>query len=126
MEQAIFIVGNGAIGKALAVFLKLQGKNVIILRGSVDDGSTTVEKIRVILSDMTLLEAEIEISTLSSFHSLDGVVVLTNKSFGNPDLAEALRPKINSSPLVILQNGLGVEQVFTDQFFPVSAVIPVS
>lgn len=118
MEQAIFIVGNGAIGKALAVFLKLHGKNVVILRGSVDDGSSVIEKTRVVLADQSILEAEVEISTLSRFAKLDGVVVLTNKSFGNPDLAGALKPKINASPLVILQNGLGVEQAFTDQLFP--------
>lgn len=118
MEQAIFIVGNGAIGKALAVFLKLQGKNVAILRGSVDDGSSFIEKITVVLADQTALEADVEISTLSRFETLEGIVVLTNKSFGNPDLAKALKPKINASPLVILQNGLGIEQVFTDQIFP--------
>lgn len=118
MGQSIFIVGNGAIGKALAVFLKLQGKTVVILRGSVDDGSSVIEKIMVILADQTTLEADIAVSTLSRFDTLDGLVVLTNKSFGNPALAEALKPKINTSPLVILQNGLGVEQVFTDLDFP--------
>jgi 2-dehydropantoate 2-reductase len=117
MEPSIFIVGNGAIGKALAVFLKLQGKNVVILRGSVDDGRSVIERITIVLADQSLLEADIEISTLSRFAMLDGIVVLTNKSFGNPDLANALKPKINTSPLVILQNGLGVERVFTDQHF---------
>jgi len=118
MEQSIFIVGNGAIGKALAVFLKLQGKNVVILRGSVDDGSSAIEKFTVVLADQSTLEADIEISTMSRFKALDGIVVLTNKSFGNNDLALALKPKINTSPLVILQNGLGVEQAFTDHRFP--------
>jgi 2-dehydropantoate 2-reductase len=118
MEQSIFIVGNGAIGRALAVFLKLQGKNVAILRGSVDDGSSVIEKISVILADRSVLEADIEISTLSRFATLDGIVVLTNKSFGNGDLALSLKPKIDTSPLVILQNGLGIEQVFTYQQFP--------
>lgn len=118
MNKTIFIVGNGAIGKALAVFLKLQGKNAVILRGSVDDGSSVIEKITVVLADQSTLEAEVETSTLSRFATLDGMVVLTNKSFGNEDLALALKPKINTSPLVILQNGLGVEQVFTDHEFP--------
>lgn len=118
MNQSIFIIGNGAIGKALAVFLKLQGKNVVILRGSVDDGSSVIERINVVLADQSTLEADMEISTLSRFPALDGIVVLTNKSFGNGDLALALKSKINSSPLVILQNGLGVEQVFTDHEFP--------
>lgn len=118
MRQSIFIIGNGAIGKALAVFLKLQDRDVTLLRGSIDDGSSHIEKISVQLADQTLLEAEIEISTLSRFETLDGIVVLTNKSYGNADLSFSLKPKIKASPLVILQNGLGVEQVFTDQFFP--------
>ncbi len=117
MGRSIFIIGNGAIGKALAVFLKLKGENVVILRGSVDDGSSNMEKIRIILADQSLLEADVGITTLSRFDVLDGMVVLTNKSFGNPDLAGALKSKINTSPLVILQNGLGVEQEFTDQHF---------
>jgi 2-dehydropantoate 2-reductase len=89
-----------------------------MLRGSVDDGSSYIEKISIILADQSLLEADIEITTLSRFATLDGIVVLTNKSFGNQDIALALKPKINTSPLVILQNGLGVEQVFTDNQFP--------
>jgi 2-dehydropantoate 2-reductase len=118
MERSIFIVGNGAIGKVLAVFLKLQDKNVVIIRGSVDDGSSVIEKISVVLADQSTLEANIEVTTLNRFATLDGIVVLTNKSFGNGDLAQALKSKINTSPLVILQNGLGVEQVFTEQQFP--------
>jgi 2-dehydropantoate 2-reductase len=118
MEQSVFIIGNGAIGKALAVFLKLKGKNVILLRGSINDGSSHTEKISVQLADQSLLEADIEVSTLSRFATLEGIVVLTNKSYGNADLALALKPKINASPLVILQNGLGIEQVFTDLLFP--------
>ncbi len=118
MEQPIFIIGNGAIGKALAVFLKLQGKNVILVRGSVDDGSSIVERIVVVLADQRVLEADIEVATISKFDVLDGIIVLTNKSFGNDALALTLKSKVNNSPLVILQNGLGIEQVFTDQGFP--------
>ena len=118
MEQPIFIIGNGAIGKALAVFLKLQGKNVTLLRGRVDDGSSVIEKINVVLADQRILEAEIEVTTIGRFAALNGIVVLTSKSFGNETLASALKPKINNSPLVILQNGLGVEQVFTNQAYP--------
>jgi 2-dehydropantoate 2-reductase len=114
----IYIIGSGAIGKVLAVSLKLDNKNVILLRGSVDDQSTSVEKIQISLDDQTALEAMIEVSTLSNFSVLDGIVVLTNKSFGNANLAKALKGKTNNSPVVILQNGLGVEQVFMDNNFP--------
>ena len=40
MEERIFIIGAGAVGKALAVFLKLEGRSVCIIRGSMDNLST--------------------------------------------------------------------------------------
>ncbi len=117
-EKNIYIVGAGAIGKALAVFLKLENKHVTILRGSVDDKSSYTETIQIELPDKTKLEAEIEVSTLSNFSELNGVIVLANKSYGNTNLAQVLKGKVNSSPIVILQNGLGVEQPFIDNDFP--------
>lgn len=50
---------------------------------------------------------------------LNGIIVLTNKSFGNQNLAAALKGKTGQSPIVILQNGLGVEDVFANNGFPV-------
>lgn len=118
MKNKIFVIGFGAIGKALAVSLRLDGKNVVILRGSVDDESSRAEQIQVVLNDGTTLEAEIEVSTVSRFSRLDGIVVLTNKSYGNENLSRALKSKTNRSPIVILQNGLGVERPFMDGGFP--------
>lgn len=118
MKNKIFVVGFGAIGKALAVSLQLDGRDVVILRGSVDDASSRAEQIQVALSDGTTLEAEIEVSTLSRFPNLEGIVVLTNKSYGNEDLSRTLKGKTNSSPIVILQNGLGVERSFVERDFP--------
>jgi 2-dehydropantoate 2-reductase len=116
--QTIYIIGAGAIGKVLTVFLKLQGKNVVIIRGSVDDQPSYTESINVELSDKTSLEAAVEFNTLSNFNILDGIIILTSKSYGNLQLATALLGKIKNSPVVILQNGLGVEQSFTDLNFP--------
>lgn len=116
--MTIFIVGRGAIGKTLAVFLTLNKKKVILLRGSVDDGSQSVEEISVTLNDGTLLKASVKVSTLSAIDELRGLVVLTNKSFGNKDLATSLKKKISSSPVVLLQNGLRVEQSFVENDFP--------
>ena len=117
-HQTIYIIGTGAIGKALAVFLKLAGKNVILLRGSVDNQLTSIEKFQVELNDKTIREASIEVSTLSHFQNLDGIILLTNKSFGNDNLSQALKGKTGKSPLVVLQNGLGVEQSFINHGFP--------
>lgn len=114
----IFIIGAGAIGKTLAVALKLSDKNVVLVRGSIDDDSESVETIQIITDAGAKLEARIEISTFSRFPALEGIVVLTNKSFGNENLARTLKIKAKNSPLVILQNGLGVERPFIDGNFP--------
>lgn len=118
MKNNIYIIGAGAVGKTLAVFLKKAGKNVVLVRGSVVDSARRIEKIRVVLADKTEVSAKIEVSSLSNFSRLDGIVVLTSKSFGNRNLAEGLTGKTDGAPLVILQNGLGVEQPFIDRAYP--------
>lgn len=117
-NSTIYIIGTGAIGKALAVFLKLADKQVALLRGSVDNQPSSIEKFQVELGDKTVLEASIEVSTLSQYKKLNGIIVLTNKSFGNENLSQALKGKTDKSPIVLLQNGLGVEQSFIDNNFP--------
>lgn len=116
-KDTIFIIGGGAIGKALAVFLQHNNKKVVIIRGSLDDGSKSTEKIEVEIKNSKTISASIEISTLSNYPALDGIIVLTNKSFGNHNLSETLRTKCKNQPLVILQNGLDVEQPFIDNGF---------
>ncbi|MDO6602169.1 ketopantoate reductase family protein [Arenibacter palladensis] len=117
-QTNIYIIGSGAIGQALAVFLKLAGKSVSLIRGSVNDGSRKTERLRVEMEDGTVQEAQLEIGTLVNFPSLNGVIVLTNKSYGNDKLATALRHKTGSSPIVLLQNGIGVEQAFLNHQYP--------
>ena len=43
--------------------------------------------------------------------------MLTNKSFGNDELAEKLKSKAINTPIVILQNGLGIERPFIEHDF---------
>ncbi|WCT10331.1 ketopantoate reductase family protein [Mucilaginibacter jinjuensis] len=117
MENPIYIIGYGAVGMALAVALKLAGKNVIILRGRPDNSPGRVENIQVAIPGKPLLEAKIEINTLNNFEQLDGIIVLTTKSYGNKQLAQTLKSKAGNSPIVLLQNGLGVEQPFIETGF---------
>ncbi len=114
----IFIIGAGAIGKTLAVLLQSAGKNVTLVRGSVNDGSSYIGQLSVLMTGGIEKKAEIKIVTLDSLPVLDGLIVLTNKSFGNEQLAAALKQKAGNAPLVILQNGLGVEQPFIDHHYP--------
>ncbi|MET3126167.1 2-dehydropantoate 2-reductase [Arcicella rosea] len=117
MENNIYIIGAGAVGKALAVFLKLEGKNVYIIRGSVDNIPTQYETISVQIDTQTILKADIEVTSLSSHSAFDGILVVTNKSFGNEKLAETLKLSAKYSPIVLLQNGLGVESPFLEKGF---------
>ena len=116
MKDHVYIIGAGAIGKALAVFLQLNGRQVTLLRGSEDTGAAYTETITVKLEDREV-EASIHINSLSNFRSIDGIIVLTCKSFGNERLASLIKIKTENSPVVLLQNGLGVEKPFTNLGF---------
>lgn len=107
----IYIIGNGVIAKALAVTLSGKGKKVIIIRGSIDDQPAYTTQIEVEVDGGTL-QAEVTISTLSNYTELNGIVLLTNKSFGNEELAEKLKTKAKNTPIVFLQNGLHIEESF--------------
>lgn len=114
----VYIVGTGAIGKALAVFLQKAGKEVILLRGSAADQVRSAEHIQLEMNSGQLLEATVPVDGIAHIQKLDGIVIIATKSFGNVRLAELLKNKISHSPLVILQNGLGVERPFLDLNFP--------
>lgn len=113
----IYIIGAGAVGKALAVCLQQQGKDVELVRGHVEDGVPEKQKITLQFKDGTEIQEDIQVSTLKDHHQLDGLVVLTNKSFGNETLSKKLEEKAKNSPIVLLQNGLGVEQPFLQKGF---------
>ena len=63
------------------------------------------------------LSATIEMVSLDNLIQLDGIIVVTSKSYANPMIAQALKGKIVNGPIVILQNGVGVEQPFLDAGF---------
>jgi 2-dehydropantoate 2-reductase len=112
MNEDIYIVGAGAVGKTLAVFLKHKGKNVTIIRGSQDNQLSIFEEISILINGNIQISELIEVRTLSSYSQLNGLVILTNKSFGNSGLATKLARKAIDCPIVLLQNGLGVERAF--------------
>jgi len=116
--MTIYIIGAGAIGKTLAVCLTQHGRDVHLIRGRVDDGSSYSEKITLKLKSGQVLTTDIRFNYLCNFSDLNnGLVVLTNKSFGNKELAKKLKSKAINSPIVILQNGLGIEKTFIDNNF---------
>ncbi|GAB4043836.1 ketopantoate reductase family protein [Spirosoma litoris] len=119
MQTPIYIIGIGAIGMTLAVLLKHAGKNVTLIRGrsnqplTDEDASVTVD-----CSDGNSFLESIPIRLLDQLDSLDGIVLLTTKTYGNQELAQRLLGKTGQSPLVLLQNGLGIEEPFLEAGFP--------
>lgn len=118
ISDQIYIIGAGAIGKALAVFLQRSGRNVTVFRGSIQERETRTELFQVQMPDGSVHAADVTVSTWDAFPRLNGVLVLANKSFGNEQLAVVLKDKAGESPIVLLQNGLGVEKPFLQQGFP--------
>jgi len=112
----IFIIGSGAVGLALAACLQSEGKDVTLLRGRSNNGPRSQKKIRLVLRD-TELVVEMELNPIESFDEFDGIIVVTTKSYGNKSISDLLKNKTKTSPIVLLQNGLGVERPFLDNDF---------
>ena len=113
----IYIIGAGTVGKALAVCLQHSGRKVTLVRGSVDEGPAYQETIRLKIKGGPDLEEILKVDTLANLGTIRGLVALTNKSFGNARLAEKLRDKAKKIPVVLLQNGLGIEAPFLENGF---------
>jgi len=56
--------------------------------------------------------------SLTKLPELDGILVIAAKSFANTEIARTLKEKGAQGPVVLLQNGLGVEKPFLEAGFP--------
>jgi 2-dehydropantoate 2-reductase len=117
MNNKVYVIGAGAVGKTLAVLLQNAGKDVKLIRGRSTEEARTGEQIKIQLLGGVCIEQNLPIDTLSQYSKLDGTIVITTKSYGNADLALALRNKIGKARVVLLQNGLQIEQPFMDLAF---------
>ena len=107
----IYIVGSGAIGKALAVFLKRENKNVKLVRGSVDNIPDTENEVTVIGKHETLKE-RITTVTFSTISAIHGIVLITTKTFANTIIAKKMSAIGGNFSIVLLQNGLNIGHPF--------------
>ncbi|WP_234570634.1 ketopantoate reductase family protein [Rhodohalobacter sp. 614A] len=113
-NPAIYIIGSGAIGKALAVFLKLENRDAILVRGSVDHQPEEENTITVYGQDDQVSRQTVKTTTFSHLSDINGIVLITAKAFGNTAIAEKLRHKEGDFSIVLLQNGLNIERPFDD------------
>lgn len=114
--DTIHVLGGGAVGLPLAAHLAEAGRRVIAVRTSRDDVPAGTITVAVNDGDSEL-RAAVETISLSRLARLDGIIVVAAKSHANRALADALRSRDATGPIVIMQNGVGVERPFVEAGF---------
>lgn len=115
-KETIYILGSGAIGFPLAAYLTNAGRTVVAVRTNRKDvpkGTITV----TVHNGANRINTPVETISLSKLTSLDGTIVIATKSYANKAIAQELKDKAATGPVVILQNGVGVEKPFLDAHF---------
>src|ERR1700724_555947 len=120
VANKIYIVGAGAIGMSLAVNLIQSGRSIVTaVRTSHRKESWDTMKITVQCNENPPIEASVEMVSLSRLEGpLDGIIVITAKATANRLIASELKQKKANLPIIILQNGIGVELPFIESGFP--------
>jgi len=113
----IYILGAGAIGFPLAVYLADAGRTVVAVRTSRADLPRGTVQVSV-ESGAAHVSAAVEMVSLAGLDRLDGIIVVAAKAYANEAIARALAERSARGPLVIMQNGVGVERPFLAAGFP--------
>jgi 2-dehydropantoate 2-reductase len=115
-KQPIYILGSGAVGFPLAAYLTTAGRAVVAVRTSRNDiGKHTITV--TVQNGAHRISTPVETISLSGLTNINGILVIAAKSYANKAIAQTLNDKGATGPIVILQNGLGVERPFSDADF---------
>jgi 2-dehydropantoate 2-reductase len=115
-QETIYILGSGAVGFPLAAYLTSAGRTVVAVRTSRSDVPKST--INVTVQDgSNQVTVPIETISLSNLGNLEGTVVITTKAYTNPAIALLLKDRKATGPVVIMQNGIGVERPFLQAGF---------
>jgi 2-dehydropantoate 2-reductase len=115
--RKIYIWGAGAIGIAFAANLSSQGKDVTFVRSSIKKDSEGLFEVEAENLNGEILKQKIPMISADSFDDKDGISIVTAKSFANQGIASKISKVSNKIPIVIIQNGLNVENPFKEKNF---------
>jgi len=110
-EEKIYIVGSGVVGFPLAAYLTNAGRTVVAVRTSRNDVALGAVNVTV-QNDADQINTPVNTVALTHLSNIAGIIVVTAKSHANSAIAAALKDKGATGPVVILQNGVGVEKPF--------------
>lgn len=109
--RTIFVLGAGAIGFPLAAHLVRAGRPVVAVRTSQRDLPRRTVTVTV-HDGVESISTPVETISLPNLTRLDGLIVIASKSHANIAIAQDLRNKTAANPVVVMQNGIGVERPF--------------
>lgn len=116
--EPVHILGAGAIGSALAVHLHQQGRDVILVRTSRSDVARGTSRVVVRGGPDGELSATLATISLDRLEHMSGLVIVSAKSYANAAIAARLARIEGRPPIVVMQNGLGVEAPFLAEALP--------
>lgn len=115
--KPLFVFGGGAVGMALAVHLINAGREARLVRTSRSEKIDA--NLEVMIYDHGILHrATVPCILIDELTKPEGVLVITAKAFANLEISKALLKARSDGPIVLLQNGLGVERPFIEAGFP--------
>jgi 2-dehydropantoate 2-reductase len=119
LRETIYILGSGAIGFPLSAYLVDAGRTVVAVRTSRNDVPKSTITVTV-HNGTERTSSRVETISLSQLTDVHGTIVIASKSYANNTIALELKARAATGPVVIMQNGVGVEKPFLDaQFSPI-------
>ncbi len=112
-SATVHIIGSGAVGLSLAACLAAEGRPAVAVRSR--EADAVEGELRVVLQNGSeRLSLSLKTIGLNKVRTIEGPVAICAKCHANTVIAKALCDKHFRGPLVLLQNGLGVERPFLD------------
>ncbi|WP_063768785.1 ketopantoate reductase C-terminal domain-containing protein [Verrucomicrobium sp. BvORR034] len=113
--EPVYVIGCGAVGVPLMACLAAAGRPVIGVRASEEDAPEQTVTVPVTVADQAL-DLPLQTVGIGRLGEIKGPVVIATKAHANAALARRLAPLV-SGPVIIMQNGLGVERPFVEAGF---------
>ena len=115
MGETVYILGTGTIGMSLAVHLSNSGKKVVAAKTSTDEFDRQMVQVTIHDGKGRTFKAPVEMVSLARIRKIVGTIVISTKSYANAAVASKLTKMEIIAPLVIMQNGIGIENPYIEQ-----------